>query len=70
MQKENPTWSAQRIKGELGKLGFSVSDNTVAKYMRKPKADPEKCQRWLTFLRNHAKYAVGIDFLVVRTIFF
>jgi len=70
MQKENPTWTAQRIQGELAKLGLDVSDNTVAKYMRKPKADPEKRQRWLTFLRNHAKHIVGIDFLVARTIFF
>ena len=70
MQKENPTWTAQRIQGELVKLGLDVSDNTVAKYMRKPKADPEKRQRWLTFLRNHAKHIVGIDFLVARTIFF
>ena len=70
MQRENPTWTAQRIQGELGKLGFSVCENTVAKYMHKPKTDPEKCQRWLTFLRNHAKYIVGIDFAVVRTIFF
>ena len=70
MQKENPLWSAQRIQGELKKLGFSVCDNTVAKYMQKPKTDPKKTQRWLTFLRNHAKYTVGIDFLVVRTIFF
>ena len=70
MQKENPIWTAQRIQGELVKLGLDVSDNTVAKYMRKPKADPEKRQRWLTFLRNHAKHIVGIDFLVARTIFF
>ena len=70
MQKENPTWTAQRIQGELVKLGLDVSDNTVAKYMLKPKADPEKRQRWLTFLRNHAKHIVGIDFLVARTIFF
>jgi len=70
MQKKNPTWSAQRIQGELKKLGFSVCDNTVAKYMRKPKADPEKRQRWLIFLRNHAPHIVGIDFAVVRTIFF
>ena len=70
MQKENPIWSAQRIQGELRKLGFSVCENTVAKYMRKPKTDPEKIQRWLTFLRNHAKYTVGIDFAVVRTITF
>ncbi|HEW79559.1 MAG TPA: hypothetical protein ENH34_06335 [Phycisphaerales bacterium] len=70
MQRENPTWTAQRIQGELVKFGLDVSDNTVAKYMRKPKADPEKRQRWLTFLRNHAKHIVGIDFLVARTIFF
>jgi len=70
MQKENPLWSAQRIQGELGKLGFSVCDNTVAKYMRKPKTDPEKIQRWLTFFRNHAPYIVGIDLAVVRTISF
>jgi len=70
MQKENPIWSSQRIQGELTKLGFSVCDNTVAKYMRKPKTGPEILQRWLTFLRNHAKYTVGIDFLVARTIFF
>ncbi len=69
-QNENPTWSAQRIQGELSKLGFSVCENTVAKYLRKPKADPEKRQRWLIFLRNHAKHIVGIDFAVVRTIFF
>ncbi len=58
MQNENPTWTAQRIQGELVKLGLSVCDNTVAKYMRKPKTGPEKIQRWLTFLRNHAKYTV------------
>ena len=70
LQKENQTWSAQRIQGELEKFGFSVCDNTVAKYMRKPKTDSVKTQRWLTFLRNHAKYTVGIDFLVERTICF
>jgi len=70
MQKENPLWSPQRIQGELAILGYSVCDNTVAKYMRKPKTGPEKLQRWLTLLRNHAKYTVGIDFLVARTIFF
>ncbi len=71
MQKENSMWSAQRIQGELRKLGFEVCDNTVAKYMAKAKdGDSSKQQRWLTFLRNHAKHIVGIDFLVVRTVFF
>ena len=71
MQKENVTWSAQRIQGELKKLGFEVCDNTVAKYMTKDKDDDNsRQQRWLIFLKNHAKHIVGIDFLVARTAFF
>lgn len=70
LQRENPIWSAQRIQGELAKLGFTVCDNTVAKYMRKPKVSPEKRQRWQTFLKNHARHIVAIDFMVARTIFF
>ncbi|MGA2322363.1 MAG: integrase core domain-containing protein [Sedimentisphaerales bacterium] len=70
MQRENQTWTPQRIQGELAKLGFNVCDNTVEKYMRKPISDDGKRQRWLTFLRNHAKHIVGIDFIVIRTIFF
>ena len=70
MHKENPLWSAQRIQGELAKLGLITSDNTVLKYMGKPKPDADKRHRWRTFLKNHAKHTVGIDFLVVRTIFF
>ena len=70
LQKENSTWTAQRIQGELVKLGLDVSDNTVAKYMRKSKSDDSRRQRWLTFLRNHAKHIVDIDFLVARTILF
>lgn len=29
MQKENQLWSAQRIQGELAKLGITVCTNTV-----------------------------------------
>ena len=53
------------IRGQI-----NVCENTVAKYMRNQKSDDEKRQRWLTFLHNHTKYIIGIDFLVVRTIFF
>jgi len=71
LQKENATWSTQRIQGELKKLGYEVCDNTVAKYMIKSTdGNDSKRQRWLTFLRNHAKHIVGIDFVVVRTVFF
>ena len=71
MQKEDAMWSVQRIQGELKKLGYEVCDNTVAKYMIKSKDDdPSKRQRWLTFLQNHAKHILGVDFVVVRTVFF
>jgi transposase InsO family protein len=70
MHKENPTWSPQRIQGELAKIGLTVSENTVLKYRGKPQPDADKRQRWLTFLKNHAKQTVAIDFLVARTIFF
>jgi len=70
LQKENQLWSPQRIQGELTKLGYDVSENTIAKYMSKNKPDLPKRQNWLTFLRNHAKYIVGIDFLVVHNVYF
>jgi len=35
MQKENHTWSAQRIQSELAKLGLNVCENTVAKIYAK-----------------------------------
>ncbi len=59
LQKENSTWTAQRLQGELKKLGYDVCGNTVAKYMIKTKSDDSKRQRWITFLRNHAKHIVG-----------
>ncbi len=70
LQKENPLWSPQRIQGELAKLGYCVCENTVAKYMQKPKSSPEKVGSWLTFLRNHSLSTIGIDFMVVRSLCF
>ena len=66
MDRENVTWSQQRIANELLlKLGLRVSPRTVRKYM------PGDCvgspgrrcqsQRWLTFIRNHAKGLMVAD---------
>src|SRR5262252_8188838 len=33
MSRENPTWGAPRIHGELLMLGFKVAQSTVSKYM-------------------------------------
>jgi transposase InsO family protein len=68
MSVENLLWGAPRIHGELLKLGFSVAQSTVAKYMAK-KGGPAG-QRWNTFLRNHALHIAAMDLFVVPTIGF
>ena len=40
MSVENPLWGAPRIHGELLKLGFEVSQSSVAKYMVKRRGPP------------------------------
>src|SRR5580765_5127385 len=65
---ENQLWGAPRIHGELLKLGFSVAQSTVAKYMVKRREPPS--QGWRTFLRNHAPDIAAMDLFVVPTIGF
>ena len=68
MSTENPLWGAPRIHGELLKLGFGVSQSTVAKYMVKRCGPPSQGGR--TFLRNHAPDIAAMDLFVVPTIGF
>ena len=69
MSLENPLWGAPRIHGELLKLGFGVSQSTVAKYMPKRHGRPPG-QSWWTFLRNHAPESAAMDLFVVPTLAF
>src|SRR6266480_1359006 len=64
----NPRWGAPRIHGELLKIGIEVCQATVAKYMVRHRKPPS--QTWGTFLENHAKQLVSIDFFAVLTIRF
>jgi transposase InsO family protein len=69
MSTENKLWGAPRIHGELLKLGFSIAQSTVAKYMVKRHRPPS--QGWKTFLRNHAPdIAAAMDLFVVPTLGF
>ena len=65
---ENQLWGAPRIHGELLKLGLSVAQSTVAKYMVKRRGPPS--QGWRTFLRTHAPDIAAMDLFVVPTIGF
>jgi putative transposase len=69
MATENPSWGEERISNELSlKLGIRVSPRTVARYRQTgPVRQPDPKQRWLTFVRNHAKAIVACDFFVVVT---
>jgi putative transposase len=63
MATANRLWGAERIRGELLKLGIRVSKRTVQKYRRsvRPRATPG--QTWGTFLRNHTHDIWACDFL-------
>ena len=61
----NPLWGAPRIHGELLKLGIDVSEATVSKYMVRRRGPPS--QTWRTFLENHAKELIALDFFTVPT---
>jgi hypothetical protein len=63
MSQNNPLWGAPRIHGELLKLGIEVSQATVSKYMVRHRKPPS--QSWRTFLKNHAKDIVSVDFFTV-----
>ena len=65
MHRATPTWGAPRIHGELLKLGFTVAQSTVSKYLPRHRKPPS--QSWRTFLRNHLREAIAIDFAVVPT---
>ena len=65
MSLANPLWGAPRIHGELLKLGIGVSQATVSKYMVRHQKPPS--QSWCTFLKNHAKDIVSVDFFTVPT---
>ena len=65
MSSSNPTWGAPRVHGELLKLGIDVSQATVARYMVRHRKPPS--QTWRTFLDNHVRDLVSVDFFIVPT---
>lgn len=70
MAKENATWGAPRIHGELLKLGFEVSEGTVSRYLRRMSPPYDARQRWGTFLCNHREAIAAMDFFTASTLTF
>ena len=70
LAQENPSWGAPKIHGELQKLGFVISERTVARYLRRMRRPDGSGQSWLTFLRNHREAIAAFDFFTVPTVTF
>ena len=70
MGNDNPAWGEERIAAELLlKVGIRISPRTVRRYMPKDwgsRRGPSS-QRWMTFVRNHAKGILACDFLMTVT---
>jgi hypothetical protein len=50
MARDNRLWGAERIRGELLKLGLRVCKRTIQKYMRPARPARPRGQNWKTFL--------------------
>ena len=70
MASENRLWGAERIRGELLKLGIRVSKRTIQKCMRCVRGPRPWGQDWSTFLRNHAHGIWAVDFVQTYDICF
>ena len=68
MWQANPTWGSPRIVGELRQLGIMVAKSTVEKYRARPRKPPSPT--WKTFLKNHARDIVTLDFFIMPTMTF
>ena len=70
LAQENQHWGAPKIHGELQKLGFVVSERSVARYLRRMRRRGDPTENWLTFLQNHREVIVAFDFFTVPTVTF
>jgi putative transposase len=70
MATENRSWGAERIRGELLKLGLYASKSSIQKYVEHVRTDGPSTQTWRTFIHNHADAIWACDFVQVTNLFF
>ena len=70
MAKDNTLWGAERIRGELLKLGICVSKRTIQKHMRSVRPPGRGGQTWCTFMKNHSGEIWACNFLQLYDVFF
>ena len=67
LARENSDWGAPKIHSELQKLGFVLSERTVARYLRGIARRGDPAKKWLAFLHNHREAIVALDLFTVPT---
>jgi putative transposase len=69
LSEENRRWGTERIRGELLKLGITVSNGSIRRYWWRPAPRPPSQTR-ATFLRSHAHAIWAADLFTVQTVAF
>jgi putative transposase len=62
--QDNQLWGAERIRGELLKLGITMSKRTIQKYIRLVRKTSSFTQNWATFIKNQMGDIWTCDFTV------
>src|SRR5262245_14603613 len=70
MAHENRSWGAERIRGELLKLGLAVGKRTIQRHIRGARPPRPSGQTWATFLRTHGPEIWACGFLQLTDVFF
>jgi hypothetical protein len=70
MARDNRLWGAERIRGELLKLGLAVGKRTVQRHMRRVRPPRPAGQSWSGFLRTHGPEVWACDFLQLSDLLF
>jgi transposase InsO family protein len=70
MARNNKLWGAERIRGELIKLGIRHAKSTIQKYMRAVRPSGRSGQTWSTFIKNHARHLWACDYVQTYDLFF
>ena len=72
MKHNNRRWGARRIKGELRKLGITLSKSSIRNILNNAGYPPSARnleETWPPFLKSHARRVFACDFITVETAF-
>jgi putative transposase len=73
LARDKPGWGNARIEGELTKLGYALSDETVATILKRhgipPAPQRYSSLSWQTLMTHYRDQILARDFFTVETLF-